>query len=140
MAGYMTKLNGHVYEGGHAAGEALHNGEFVQLNASGEVVKTAAAKDMVFRIAEKTALWGMPAVVLNVTAVGGDEVFFVEAEWDVYSHTMYDETKYTTEPGTLVRMHRPLVGEQLIMTVEQALYDTLTEGQTVKPAAGGSVA
>ena len=82
----------------------------------------------------------MPAVVLNVTAVGGDEVFFVEAEWDVYSHTMYDETKYTTEPGTLVRMHRPLVGEQLIMTVEQALYDTLTEGQTVKPAAGGSVA
>ena len=56
MAGYMTKLNGHVYEGGHAAGEALHNGEFVQLNASGEVVKTAAAKDMVPHCREDGAL------------------------------------------------------------------------------------
>ena len=82
----------------------------------------------------------MPAVVLNVTAVGGDEIYFVEAEWYIHDHTMYDETKYVTEPGTLTRMHRPLVGEQLIMTVDQTLYDTLTEGQTVKPAAGGSVA
>lgn len=140
MAGYMTKLNGHVYEGMYPAAEVLANGMFAELNGSNEVVKTTAAKDTVFRLVEKTAKWGMPAVRLTVTDVGKDEIWFVEAEWDINNNAPYDETKYETPTGTLVRMHRPLIGEELIMTTEQALYDTLNTGDQVAPAAGGVIA
>lgn len=140
MAGYMTKLNGHVYDGMYPAAEALTNGVFAELNSNSEVVKTTAAKDTVFRIVEKTAKWGMPAIVLTVTETGKDEFWFVESEWDINDNAPYDETKYETPVGTLVRMHRPTIGEELIMTVEKALYDTLNVGGKVAPAAGGVVA
>lgn len=103
-------------------------------------MKTTAKKDTVMRIAAKTAKWGMPAVELTVTAVGKDECWFVESEWDINDNAPYDETKYLTEPGTLVRMHRPLIGESLVMTVEKSLYDALSEGDRVSPAAGGVIA
>lgn len=139
MAGYMTKLNGHVYEGSYPTGEELYNGMFTELDPSGNVVKTVGAKDTVMRVAEKTTLWGMPAVVLTVTGVGGAEVYFVESEWDINDVTMYDEARYATMPGTLTRMHRPTIGEQLIMSVDQSVYDMLYEGQSVSPAAGGTI-
>lgn len=140
MAGYMTRLNGHVYEGMYEAGETLTNGCFAQLNAAGEVEKTTAKKDTVLRVVEKTAIWGMPAVELTVTAVGKDECWLVESEWDINDNAPFDETRYVTEPGTLVRMHRPLVGESLVMTVDKTLYDALAVGGAVSPAAGGSIA
>lgn len=140
MAGYMTRLNGHVYEGMYEAAESLANGMFAELNAAGEVVKATTKKDTVLRVATKTAKWGMPALELTVTAVGKDELWFVESEWDINDNTPYDETKYLTEPGTLVRMHRPLIGETMVMTVEKALFDSLSEGDKVSPAAGGYVA
>lgn len=140
MAGYMTKLNGHVYEGMYEAGEQLSNGVFAELDASGKVVKTTGAKDTAFRVVAKTARWGMPALVLTTTEVGKDECWFVENEWDINDNAPYDETKYAVEPGVLVRMHRPLIGEELIMTVEKALYDTLNVGDKVAPAAGGMIA
>ncbi len=62
MAGYFRKLNGHVYNGEFTAGETLENGVFVEITTDG--VKALAAKgDMVLRVAEKTTLWGMSAVV-----------------------------------------------------------------------------
>lgn len=91
------------------------------------------------RIVAKTARWGMPALVLTVTAVGKDELWFVESEWDINDNAPYDETLYETKPGTLVRMRRPLIGESLIMTVDKALYDSLALGAKVAPAAGGAV-
>lgn len=139
MAGFMTKLNGHIYEGMYPAAEALSNGAFAELNASGEVIRTGATKDTKLRIAQKTAQWGMPALRLTVTEVGKDEVWLVESEWDINDNVPYDETLYETQPGTLVRMHRPLVGEELITTMEKALYDALAEGGLVAPGAGGTV-
>lgn len=38
MAGYMRRLNGHIYEGMYAAGETLANGVFAELNGENEVV------------------------------------------------------------------------------------------------------
>lgn len=92
------------------------------------------------RVVEKTALWGYPAVVLTVTDVGKDETWFVENEWDINDNMPYEEALYSVDPGILVRMHRPLIGEELIMTVDQTLYDALSVGAKVAPAAGGSVA
>lgn len=62
MAGYVTKLMGHVYDGANIAGEPLINGIFAEIGADG-VVKTTAAKDTILRVEEKTELWGNPAVV-----------------------------------------------------------------------------
>ena len=62
MAGYVTKLMGHVYDGAYTAAEPLINGVFAEITADG-VKKTAAAKDTILRVEETTELWGNPAVV-----------------------------------------------------------------------------
>ena len=139
MAGYVTKLVGHVYDGANLSGETLVNGVFVEITANG-VKKVTAAKDTLMRVEEKTELWGLPALVLNVTGVGTDEVFFVENEWDINDSEEYDETAYTLPSGKYVRMKRLVPGEQVIMSVDSTLYAALSVGDTVKPASGGTVA
>lgn len=139
MAGYVTKLAGHIYDGANSAGEALTNGVFAEMTASG-VKKVTAAKDTLLRVEEKTELWGNPALRLNVTGVGSDEVYFVENEWEVDENAEWNEADYTLPSGKLVRMKRLLPGEQVIMTVDSTLYSGLNVGDTVQPAAGGTVA
>ena len=139
MAGYVTKLVGHVYDGANLSGEALVNGVFAEITANG-VKKVTAAKDTLMRVEEKTELWGLPALVLNVTGVGTDEVYFVENEWDINDSEAYDETAYTLPSGKYVRMKRLVPGEQVIMSVDSTLYAALSVGDTVKPASGGTVA
>jgi hypothetical protein len=139
MAGYFRKLNGTVYDGANVAAEELTNGVFAEITATG-VKKTAAAKDTVLRVTEKTALWGAEAVVLDVVSVGEDEVFFVENEWDVKKGGEYDTAEYVLKKDKLVRMRRPVVGDQVIMTLEPTLYAALTEADKVTPAANGAVA
>lgn len=139
MAGYVTKLMGHVYDGANLSGEALINGVFAEI-ASGGVKKTTAAKDTLLRVEEKTELWGSPALRLNVTGAGTDEVYFVENEWEVDENAEWNEADYTLPAGKYVRMKRLLPGEQVIMTVGSELYATLAVGDTVQPAAGGTVA
>jgi hypothetical protein len=119
--------------------EALINGVFAEITATG-VKKITAAKDAPMRVEEKTELWGLPAVVLNVTGVGTDEVYFVENEWDINDSQEYDETDYTLPTGKYVRMKRLVPGEQVIMSVDGTLYAALSVGDTVKPASGGTVA
>ena len=139
MAGYVTKLMGHVYDGANLSGEALINGVFAEI-ASGGVKKTTAARDTLLRVEEKTELWGSPALRLNVTGAGTDEVYFVENEWEVDENAEWNEADYTLPAGKYVRMKRMLPGEQVIMTVGSELYATLAVGDTVQPAAGGTVA
>lgn len=139
MAGYVTKLMGHVYDGANLSGEALINGVFSEI-ASGGVKKTTAARDTLLRVEEKTELWGSPALRLNVTGAGTDEVYFVENEWEVDENAEWNEADYTLPAGKYVRMKRLLPGEQVIMTVGSELYATLAVGDTVQPAAGGTVA
>ncbi|HIU94934.1 MAG TPA: hypothetical protein IAD24_07215 [Candidatus Aphodomorpha intestinavium] len=139
MAGYVTKLMGHVYDGANLSGEALINGVFAEI-ASGGVKKTTAARDTLLRVEEKTELWGSPALRLNVTGAGTDEVYFMENEWEVDENAEWNEADYTLPAGKYVRMKRLLPGEQVIMTVGSELYATLAVGDTVQPAAGGTVA
>lgn len=130
---------GHVYDGAHLSGEPLTNGVFAEITADG-VKKIAAAKDTFFRLEEKTELWGLNALRLNATSVGEDEVYFVESEWDDYDGMEYDEAQYTLPKGWYVRMHRLLPGEQVIMSVDDTLYQSLTENDKVQPDTGGLVA
>ena len=139
MAGYVTKLVGHVYDGANLSAEALINGVFAEITATG-VKKITAVKDTLLRVEEKTELWGLPAVVLNVTGVGTDEVYFIENEWEVNENAEWNEADYTLPTGKYVRMKRLVPGEQVIMSVDGTLYAALSVGDTVKPASGGTVA
>ena len=139
MAGYFRKLNGHVYNGEFTAAEVMQNGVFAEITTDG-VKMTTAAKDTILRVADKTVLWGMDALVQDVVSTGTDEVFFVENEWDINDNEDYDTAKYACKVGAFVKMRRPTVGDQVIMTVASGLYATLAVGDQVQPAANGTVA
>jgi len=141
MAGYMKKLNGYVYNGEHVANAAMPNGIFVEIDTTtGKVKPITAAGDTEYRVDEKTTLWMKPALVLNVIKEGDLEHYFLENEWDVKDMCTYDTAEHQCKAGEYCRMHRPVINDQLIMTVEKTLYDALIVGDTVKPAIGGSVA
>lgn len=143
MAGYMRKLNGYVYEGSYVAGEKLANGVFAEIvEVEGELVvkAVAEAKDTTMRVKELTELWGEAAVVLTVIDAGTDEVYFVENEWEIDDNLNYDEAKYTVAPGHLVKMHQPVKNDELIMTITDELKAALAVGDTVTPAATGTIA
>lgn len=112
---------------------------FAEITADG-VKMIAEAKDAKFRVQEKTALWGMDALILDVVACGADEYYFVENEWDINDSENYDTAKYECKVGDYVKMHAPLKGEQLIMTVDADVFAAVAEGDMVTPAAGGAVA
>lgn len=139
MAGYFTKLDGHVYNGAYKAGETLENGCFVSITANG-VKKLTAAGDAVFRVEEKTTLWGLPALRLVCIDPGSAELYFVENEWEIYGDKDYDESLYSVEADHFVRMRRPVINDELIMSIDATAYAGINVGDTVSPAAGGSVA
>lgn len=142
MAGYMNRLNGHIYDFQHKSGvNGLANGMFVKIDTNGDVILTAADCDTQLKVVEKTTLWRKDALVLDVIAVGADEIFLVENEWEVYEDAdEYNTAEYTVDKGHYVRMHRPLIGERMIITVEHSLAETLAVGDTLKVTADGLVA
>jgi hypothetical protein len=140
MAGYFRKLADHIYLGSYKAGEKLENGLFVEITANG-VKKIAAAGDAEFRVVEKTSLWGKPAVVLNCTYEGKDEIYVTESEIENYGDKGdFNDADYAVEKDHFVKMRRPAINDELIVSVDDTTYASLTEGATVKPAAGGSIA
>lgn len=141
MFGYFTKHDGYVYDGAHLAAETLHNGDFVEITAEG-VKKIAAKGDAVLCVApdgKLTAYWGKPALVLDVVSAGTKEYFMVENEWDVTDGTEYDTSNYEVKKGELVRMRRPVIGDQVIVEVTTDILNAAEVGKTYNPNAGGSV-
>ncbi len=134
MAGYFKKLNGYVYEGEYIAAERLANGQFAVIDATG-VIACAAAKALRLRVTEVTELWGLRAVEATVVAVGADEVYFVENEWDINDTGEYDESLYLNKIGEPVRMRRPTLGDKVIFTTLVGAV-----GDLVGPTAAGLVA
>ena len=140
MAGYFQKLDGHVYEGAYKAGEKLENGVFAEITANG-VKKITAAGDAEFRVEEKTSLWGLPAVRLTCVNPGTKEMYLIENEIENYGDKGdFNDAEYAVEAGHYVKMRRPVINDQLIMSVDDTTYAALTVGAVVSPAAGGSVA
>lgn len=140
MAGYMTRLVGSdgIYEGDYKAYEALGNGIFVVLDG-GVVKKLGAAGDIVMQVAAKEDLWGKKAVRLNVQDQGAGTIYFTENVFPG-DRDEFDDIDGTVKAGEFVRMHKPLTGEQLIVSVSDEVYAALTAGDLAKPASGGSIA
>ena len=140
MAGYFRKAEELNYVGSYKAGEELANGVFAEITANG-VKKLTAAGDAEFRIAEKINLFCKEDLVLVCTAVGTGEIYFVENEWEDYLDTGdFNIADYTVKTGHYVKMRRPNINDEVVMSVAKSLYDALNVGETVTPAAGGSVA
>lgn len=139
MAGYMTKLQGYVYEGCYKAGEALTNGLIVEITATG-VKKITAAGDAVFRVDAKEKLFGKDAVRLSVVDAGSKDHFLVENEWDDARCCTWNLSDYACKVGDYVKMHRFVTGDQFIISVDSTTYAALAVGDTAKPASGGGIA
>ena len=99
-----------------------------------------SAGDTEYRVDAKTTLWMKPAVVLNVIVEGDKEHYFLENEFDLAAVPDYDSADYECKAGQYCRMHRPVINDQLIMSVDSTLYASLSVGDTVLPASGGSIA
>lgn len=138
MAGYMKKLQGHVYDGSHEAAVALTNGLFAVIGSDNKVAIAGAKATTTFRVDEKITLWGMPALVLTVLTAP-DEIYLVENEFELYGDCDYNKAEYSVKAGHLVKMHRFLPGEQLVVTVETSVAATFTVGDTAAVAANGTV-
>ena len=105
----------------------------------GTVKKLTAAGDIEMKVREKTTLWGLPAVVLDVVVEGSGLTYFVE-QVNPGTREEYNDVEPEIKIGEFVRMHKPLLGEQLIMSVTSTVLGTLTEGDIAKPASGGTIA
>lgn len=140
MAGYFRRAEAWNYDGANKAAEELANGLFVEI-AAGGVKKLASAGDAKFRVKEKTSLWGLPAVVLVCTDVGTSEIYFTENEFENYGDKGdFNEALYSVPAGHYVKMRRPNINDELVMSVENTLFSALNVGDEVTPAAGGAVA
>lgn len=139
MAGYFTKLNGRVYDGGHIAAAPLENGTFVVINANDKVVASAANTNIEFACVEKTDLWGEPALRLRCEKEDGT-VFMVENDPLIYVAEEYDEAHRTCKAGEYVKMRTPNVGDEIFLGVTDAIYEAATVGAKYNVAANGAIA
>ena len=140
MAGYFRRAEAWNYDGVNKAGEELANGLFVEITANG-VKKITSAGDAVFRVKEKTSLWGLPAVVLVCTNAGEDEIYFTENEIENYGDNGdFNDAEYAVAAGHYVKMRRPNINDELIMSVGSTTYAALSVGDSVTPASGGGSA
>lgn len=140
MAGYFRRAEAWNYDGANKAGEELPNGVFVSITNTG-VKKLTSAGSAEFRVKEKTSLCGLPAIVMVCTEVGTAEHYFVENEFENYGDKGdYNDAAYSVPSGHYVKMRRPNINDELIMSVDSTTYAALAVGDTVKPASGGGVA
>ena len=143
MAGYMTALQGYVYEGELVNGEsstAIQNGMLVtiQSNGNGGLCMKLPAKDAntKLKLKEITTIYdGITAYRFIVDAVG-TPTYFVENGFDDVNQVTYDTTLWETAPGKYLRAHPLLVGEEF---VTDEVTGTLTVGTQYGVLATGKI-
>ena len=119
MAGYMTALQGYVYEGELVNGNAnpIENGMLVAPKlVEGAMVfdLPTANTDTKFTCKEVTTIYdGIPAYRFIVKAIAAP-VYFVENGFDDNGAVEYDHTLFSTASGKYLRAHPLLVGEEFV--------------------------
>lgn len=120
MAGYMTALQGYVYEGELVNGEssaAIENGMLVtiQSNGAGGLCMKLPSKDAntKLKLKEVTTIYdGITAYRFIVDAIG-TPTYFVENGFENLGDA-YDTTLYSTAPGKYLRAHPLVIGEEFV--------------------------
>lgn len=130
MAGYVMKHVGHVYNGDSIAFQPMVNGDLVILDGDPLTAHASPGGDQEFRVVEKTTLWGMPAVILDVLTLGNTQVHFVENEWEVSPDAQWDEAMQIIPKGARLRVKRLLPGERIIMSIQEGMFNGVEVGDS----------
>ena len=139
MAGYFRRAEAWNYDGSNKAYQELTNGLFVYIDGANGVKPLGSAGSAEFRVLEKTTLWGLPAVVLVCTNPGSAEIYFTENEFEDYGDKDFDQTTYSIPAGHYVKMRRPNINDELVVSVTSEVLATLAVGDTVKPTTNGTI-
>ena len=127
MAGYMTKLQGYVYEGTlkNGAANPVPNGLIMDQGLASTTPATndalvlpAADTGAKFLCMEVTDIYGgVTAYRFQVQEIGKRH-FFVENsfQFNVEDYQEYDKRNYTQPVGELMRAHALLLGEEFVTT------------------------
>ncbi len=120
MAGYMTKLQGYVYEGELVNGEsgAVENGVLMVPGTSTNngKLKFIANADTTTKLLckEVTTIYdGVTAYRFVVNKLNAN-YYFVENGFDINDNAAYDKRTYTTAVGAELRAHPLVVGEEFV--------------------------
>ena len=140
MAGYMTKLQGYVYEGELVNGAAapVENGLLMVQGTStnkGKLVFGSADTTTKLLLKEVTTIFGVPAYRFVVNKLNAN-YYFVENGFDVNDSEAYDETVYAVPVGKYLRAHPLVVGDEFVTT---KITGTLTAGTEYGVKADGTV-
>lgn len=140
MAGYMTKLQGYVYEGEYVNGAAaaVQNGTIMTLSSDKKKLALAATPsgEKPFVCKEKTTIFdGIEAYRMLVVAAPSVPLFFVENNAEINDSAEYDISTYSTAVGELVRAHVLLPGDEFLVSATG-----LTVGTAYGVNASGAIA
>ena len=140
MAGYMTKLQGYVYEGElvNGAADAVENGVLMVPATganSGKLVLPSADTTTKLLLKEVTEIYGIPAYRFIVQKLNAN-YYFVENGFEINDDEEYDETTYATKVGKYLRAHPLLVGEEFVTT---KVTGTLAAGTEYGVKADGTI-
>ena len=121
-SGYMTKLQGYVYEGRlkNGAAAAVPNGllmvQGTSTNAGKLVLPGSADTTSKFVCTEVTDIYGGVTAYRFIVDKLADRYYFVENErqFNVEDYQEYDKRNYTQPVGELMRAHPLLVGEEFV--------------------------
>lgn len=122
MAGYMTKLQGYVYEGEftNGTGAPVENGLLVCIgkNDAGELAMVLPSADAETKLLckEVTDIYdGMPAYRFVVNKLAGN-YYLVENGYEYIDAVSYDLSQYQTAKDAFLRAHPLMVGEEFLTT------------------------
>lgn len=122
MAGYMTKLQGYVYEGElvNGAAAAVENGILMVQGTSTDAgkLKLPASADTTTKLVckEVTTIYDGVTAYRFIVDKLNDRYYFVENGFDINDSAAYDKRTYTTAVGAELRAHPLLVGEEFVTT------------------------
>lgn len=119
--GYMTKLQGYVYEGrlANGASDPVPNG-LIMVQGTGanadKLVLPAADANTKFVCTEVTDIYGGVTAYRFVVQELSKRYYFVENsfQFGVEEYMPYDKRNYTQPVGELMRAHPLLIGEEFV--------------------------
>ena len=138
MAGYMTKLQGYVYEGElvNGAAAAVTNGTLM-LQDGDDLILPAADSTTKLVCKEITDIYGELGYRFVVDKLNKRYYFVETSEEDFYANPENDGRTATFAPGVLLRAHPLIVGEEFIVSGAANAYTVGTAyGVTATGAIG----
>ena len=137
MAGYMTKLQGYVYEGElvNGASGAVQNGILMVQNGN-NLELPAAESTSKFVCKEVTTIYGQTGYRFVVDKLNKRYYFVENGMDDVNDSAEYDNRTYVTKAGDLLRAHPLIVGEEFLTS---AVTGTIAAGTAYGVQADGTI-